>query len=87
MSTFKIDLTEETTDKLSHITASVQHWAQKHTALSIQAAEALDQIRALTEARNKVISDAIEASDADSSKVLSVSLNPEEKVLNLDLRD
>jgi len=87
MTPFKISLTEENSDKIGHIEASIQHWAQKHTSLSVQAAEALDQIRALTEARNKVISDVIDASSVEPSKVASVSLDPAEKKLHLQLRD
>lgn len=83
----KIELSDEDAKKLTDIEASIQHWSHQHTQLSVDAANALDQVRSLTEARQQIVRDLISSNDIDLSNVAQVAMSAEHKTLDVLTRE
>ena len=83
----KIEISEENVKKLTDLEASIQHWSQQHTQLSLDAQNALEQVRTLTEARQQIVRGLISSADVDLSSIAQVSLSPEQKTLDVLIRE
>lgn len=83
----KIELSEENTKKLSDLEASIQHWSHQHTQFSVDAANALDQVRTLTEARQQIVRGILSSHDVELSSVTQVAMSAEQKTLDVLIRE
>lgn len=77
MATKSIPLDSPTLDKLAHFGASVQHWTEKHTEASIRAAEALQTVVNVRQARRQMLIELVKDSGVDVRLIREINVSGE----------